>query len=228
MSFFLANLGISDIDQARGPTVATFPQVFNINGRPQWESAVLNLPDGTPTDLWTLAIEDYVTNCVDSGIYPFSNFKQSANDQIMAALVDARRAVVKFLNQSQMLKHVTLKVSSREVQMNNLGFTIRILGAAVPKDPTFEKWLLQMPMPSFRLKKDGVYHKTVAQNVTMVVFNEGVQRWRVGYEIVVLMFPSLPGRHLPSEAELKQFIMRIMWMPILKSHRPEGYHHRLI
>lgn len=226
---FLSNLGIQDTDQARSPTVAAFPLAFNPGSKGIWETTIAELVvTDKPDEDWAHAIKNFVKNCVEADVYPFSNMKQSANDQILSELTDARKKIVKFLNQSKMLKYVTLRVSRREVEMSTIGFTLRVLGQAYLKDPTFEKWLMQTPMPAFRIKHEGRYLKHLSNSVTMVVYNEGNQRWRVGYEIVVRHFPELPGKHIPSKAELERFVLDILWMPVLKSHRPDGFHHRLI
>lgn len=226
---FLANLGVLDTDQVRDPTAQAFPMAFNPNCRRVWDAVLTDLVMTDDVGFnWGSAIRAFLEQCISQDLYPFSNLKQSANDQILTALGDARKAVVKFLNRSKMLHYVNLRATLREVQMSNVGFTLRVLGNATLKDPTFEKWLLQMPMPAFRQKHNGRWIKHLSSEVTMVVFNEGTQRWRVGYEIVCHHFPDLPGKHLPSKAELEKFVLDILWTPILKSHRPDGFHHRLI
>lgn len=227
---FLSNLGVSDVDQARHPTAQAFPPTFNPNCRSIWDSTISQL-EVLDTDVgftWGHAIRQFIASCIDQDLYPFSGSRQGANDQIFTELQDARKQVVKFLNQSKMLKYVDLRVTRREVEMSTIGFTLRCLGIAYLKDPTFEKWLMQMPMPAFRIKHAGRYLKHLSNSVTMVVYNEGNHRWHVGYEIVVRRFPDLPGKHVPSKAELETFILDVLWMPVLRSHRPLGYHHRLI
>jgi len=229
---FLASLGVSAIDQARSPAAAAFPISFNINGKPVWDQVIGRLvPTNDPDVDWGLAIKDFVNTCTDRDIYPFSNLKQSANDQIVNHLKEARKAVVKFLNHSEFLKHVQIRTTSRVVKMNNIGFSLDVFGQVYIKDPTFVRWLMQTPYPGFRIKHDGKYIKHLSDNVTMVVYNEGAngtQRWHIGYEITCRQFPDLPGRHLPSRAELEKFTLDVLWMPVLRSNRPYGYHRRLL
>lgn len=229
---FLSNLGVLDTDQIKNPRKDSFPSAFNPNCSEVWSAVIQSMT--VTEDIaanWALAIRLFIEVCITKDLYPFSNLKQSANDMILTALNDSRKAVVKFMNRTRMLHYVNLKATRREVEVNNLGFTLRVYGAAVLKDPTFEQWLLKMPMPAFRLKHQGRYVKQLDTQTTMVVYNEGAslsQRWHVGYEIVVHHFPDLPGKHMPSKAELERFVLSILWLPVLKSHRPDGFHHRLI
>jgi hypothetical protein len=229
---FLAHLGISDIDQARSPTADAFPHAFNINCKPQWDQAVGRVePSDDPKVDWGLAIRNYVELCTSTDRYPFSNMKQSSNDQIVEHLKNARRAVVKFLNNSKFLNHVQIRTTARKVKMNNMGFSLDVFGQVYIKDPTFVRWLLEMPYPGFRIKHEGRYIKHIGNDVTMVVYNEGAngtQRWHIGYEINCRLFPDLPGRNLPSKAELEKFILEVLFMPVLRSSRPYGYHRRLL
>lgn len=232
MAPFLSNLGVSAIAQSEAPTVAAFPKTFNTNCKAIWQTAVEGLePSDDPMMDWGLVLRAYVKLCVKASQFPFGNTRQSANDQIAMKLQNARRQVVRFLNLSKLLSHMTIRKTRREVSMTSSGFTVSVFGNAEIKDPTFPQWLLQMPYPGFRIKHDGRWEKLIAPGVTMIIYNEGAngtQRWHVGYEIVCNQFPDMPGRHLPSKGELETFILEIIWLPILKSHRPQGFHRRLI
>lgn len=228
---FLSNLGLTPIEQQFDPGPDTFPRAFNSLCQPQWAQAVNFVMGDDSLENWGLAIRNFIQLCVDADRYPYSNLHQSANDQILRHLQDARKSVVKFMNLSKFLDKVTIRTTKREVQMNNQGFTLTTTGNIYLKDPTFVQWLLQMPYPGFRIKDEGRYIKPVGPNTTMIVYNEhanGSQRWHIGYEIVSRQFPDLPGRHLPSKAELETFILDVLWLPTLKAHRPFGYHRRLL
>lgn len=233
MTPFLSNLGISAVDQQQSPTVRSFPRTLNPNCKLMWQQAIERLePTDDPMHDWGQALRAYIRLCIKASQFPFSNLRQSANDQITMSLQNARRQVVKFMNLSKILKQVNIRKTRREVLMTSNGFTVTVFGNAEIKDPTFSKWLLQMPYPGFRLKdKEERYTKSLGQGITMVVYNEGAngsQRWHVGYEIVCNQFPDLPGKQLPSKGELESFILDIIWTPILKANRPYGFHRRLI
>lgn len=233
MAPFLSSLGVMDTDQARDPTAAAFPHAFNVNCQAIWNTVVDNMTmkEGDPGRNWGTAIKLFIEVCVAENEFPFSNLKQSANDFILQDLTAARKAVVKFMNVTKMLDYVNIQATRREVELNNTGFTLRVYGKVTLKDPTFEKWLLMTPYPRFNLKHEGHYVKHLTSNISMIVYNDSAsaaQRWHVGYEVVVHHFPDLPGKHMPSQAEMEKFVLDILWMPVLKSHRPLGFHHRLI
>jgi hypothetical protein len=230
---FLSGLGVTDIEQARNPVSSTFPLSFNTNCQPIWDAVVTHMDMGKDVGKnWQTAIRLYIEICVTEDQYPFSNLKQSANDQILTLLTNERRSIVKFLNASKMLDYVNLRATSRQVTCNNIGFVLTVFGKIALKDPTFEKWLTKIPIPRFNVVKDnGRYIKHLTKHTTMVVYNEGASmsgRWHIGYEIVCHHFPDLPGNQLASKAEMEKFILDILYMPILKQHRPLGYHRRLI
>lgn len=230
---FLSSLGITDLDQARDPTVSTFPHAFNPSCQRIWNAVVSNMEfkPASAGHNWATAIRLFVEVCIAEDEFPFSNLKQSSNDFILEALSNARKDVVKFLNRSKLLDLVNLRATRREVSMMNTGFVLKVFGNAWVKDPTFEKWLIQIPYPRFDLKEHGQYRKQVSPSTTMIVYNEGAslnQRWHIGYEIVVHQFPDLPGNTLASKGDMEKFILDILWMPVLRSHRPFGYHKRLI
>lgn len=225
---FLSNLGVTDVAQSVDPTAAAFPQAFNINSQGVWDSTISQIEMTKDKALnWGMAIKTFIANCVEQDIFPFSNLKQAPNDRILSELQHARRAIVKFLDDSRMLDLVDLRATKREVLVSNVGFTLRVYGDATLKDPTFEQWLGQKPSPSFSYQHGNVYAKHLAHGVTMMV-HRTANRWRVGYEITSHHFPQLPGNHVPSKAELEKFVLDLLWMPVLRTHRPQGYHHRLI
>lgn len=229
---FLANLGVPPDKQALSPTAADFPKALNPNCRSEWIDAIKDLqPSEDAAFDWASALRTYVKLCVKRNQFPFSNTKSSRNDLIIQNLTNARRQVVRFMNLSKIMDMVTIRKTRREVLMTSNGFTVTVFGEGAVTDPTFSQWLLKMPYPGFRIKHDGQWIKSLGRGITMVVYNDGAQgsqRWHIGYEIAVQVFPDIPGHHLASKAELERFVLDILWLPILKSHRPFKYHRRLI
>ncbi len=229
---FLSGLGVLDTDQVRAPTPDTFPLAFNVNNKHIWDAATHSVvPTDDPAADWTAVIHEYINQCTAVDSYPFSNLKQSVNDMIVQNLSEARKAVVRFMDQSKLLEHASIQATDRVVKMTTSGFILRVVGKVQIKDPAFEAWLTNLPMPRFNLKADGRYDKALSKNLKMVAWNEGASlkdRWHIGYEIVCHHYPDIPGNHLPSKAELEKFVLHVLWMPVLKSHRPQGFHHRLI
>jgi hypothetical protein len=231
--YFLSSLGILDTDQVRSPTKDAFPLAFNVNNHRVWDAVIQGFKQtDNPAADWSAAIHLYIERCVGQGLYPFSNVHQSSNDSILRELNDGRKAVVKFMNLSRILQLINLSSTTRQVKMTNTGFCLKVSGKAKLKDPSFPQWLTKIPMPGFQiLKVDERYIKNLSGTTTIIAYNEGANlpdRWHLGYEIIVNRFPDIPGNQLPSRAELEKFILTTLWMPILKAHRPQGFHHRLI
>lgn len=232
---FLSNLGISAIDQARAPTVQTFPPTFNQNNQSLWATAVQELiPSNSASRDWGLTIKRYVSLCEAWGVYPFQNVRQSRNDQISDYLRERRRAFIHFVNSSNFFGNIKLRTTERSVRTTESGFVLTIVGHAYIDDPSFEKWLIQMPYPRFDLvKHEGRHTKPLMEGLTMFAYAEhqatrSPTRWIIGYDIVCPMFPDLPDKHLPSRAEIEDFVLRILWMPVLRGMRPNQLLHRLI
>lgn len=231
---YLSNLGVPVLFQARTPTADGFPITFNPHTKAQWDAAVKELtPSKDAVQDWGLVIQYYIDLCSKHGQYPFSGPHTSSNDQIVAVLKEARHAVVKFINKSELIKMVSFRDTHRKVSMTATGFILQVQGQARLKDETFPQWLVQAPMPRFDIIRDadGKYIKHLGYNTAFFAYNEGANmtaRWHVGYEIVVDKFPDIPNHPTPSKAELERFILDILWMPVLKQARPFGLSHMLM
>lgn len=229
---FLSHLGVAVQDQAVPPTVQSFPIRFNQNNYKLWGEAVAQVKIKSARAAWGQAIKNYVDLCLTRGVYPFTGTQQSTNDQIFNILKDHRRDLVHFINQSKILDLVTIKSTTREVLMTTTGFGLRVDAQVVLKDPTFPQWLFQNPMPNFSIIRDGhTWHKNISTDCVFKVYNEGtamVGRWHIAYEVHVAKFPDIPGNDIPSQAELEQFVLQVLYLPLLRAHRPFGMTHRLI
>ena len=231
---FLSNLGISPIAQARSPTANEFPIAFNSNNASEWSAAVHELvTTGDPTIDWGQTIKRYVQLCEQRGTYPFQSVHQSRNDEISDYLRDRRRAFVKFINRSNFFENVKLRTTDRKVTVTDRGFVLTVTANAFIKDPSFAKWLLQTPLPHFDIvKHEGRHTKMLDDGLDMFVYQDhgsnSPERWVIGYDIVCPIYPDLPSQHLPSKAEIEKFILQVLWMPLLRSMRPNTALHRLI
>lgn len=231
---FLSNLGVSAIEQARAPTVDAFPQALNPNNKSEWGTAIQNLvTTGDTLKDWGLAIKDYVRLCTDRGVYPFQNVHQNRNDRITDYLRERRRQFVHFIDRAHFFDGVRVRTSGRTVKVTDTGFVLRVTATAYIKDPSFAQWLTQMPMPRFDfVKHEGRHTKVLGPGLTMFAENErqsrSPERWIIGYEITCPVFPDIPTSHTPSRAELENFILDVLWMPLLRSMRPQKMTHRLV
>lgn len=233
MKPFLSQLGIPPDKQSLSPTTVDFPPAFNPNNRLLWAEAVQCVKSTNDPGLdWGTAIKDYVRLCVSRDVFPFSQTKQTTNDLIYQKLMHARKAVVTFMNLSKIMDHVVFQKTDRKAVMTQTGFVISVFGLAKVQDPTFAAWLTQAPWPAFNVTPEGRWTKRLSRDVTFSVYSDydiaGQQQWHVGYEISCSMFPEIPGHHLATKCDLEAFLMNVLWMPVLKSHRPYQYHRRLI
>lgn len=231
---FLSRLGVTPQQGARSPTSDAFPITFNVNNKRIWDAVLTDfVPSADPAKDWQKVIEEYVDRCAELGDFPFSNIKQSANDQIFDFLKEKRREVVYFLNKVKLRDLVALRNSKRRVNMTNNGFTLEVESQATPRDPTFEKWLLQHPFPRFEniRQYDNKYVKHLGKDLTFWVKNDGAgmsQRWHIGYTINCPLYPDIPDRPLASKAELERFVLEVFWEAIFRMNRPIGVMHRMI
>jgi hypothetical protein len=236
---FLSSLGIDPLVQARSPTPETFPFALNQNNRSVWETAVAETPSvNNAVEDWARCLKRYVELCEEQGVFPFHALSQSRNDQIADFLWEARQAVVHYIDKAKLFDELKIIRSDRRVQITHSGFVIYVSAKVNITDPSFEKWLTQIPYPHFNIVRqaDGKYLKNLQTGVRMVVVNGSPQdrgghmprRWHIGYEIECLMFPEVPTNELPSKAELEKFVLEVLWMPILRRKRPSKVLHRLI
>lgn len=233
---FLSNLGIPPIQQARSPTPETFPQALNFNNKSVWATAVAETPSvNSALEDWARCLRRYIELCEEQNVFPFQTLSQSRNDQITDFLRSARQAIVKYINKSKIFDEVKIQTSHRVVQVTNTGFIITVYAKVTVTDPSFEQWLQTMPYPHFNSTRsiDGKWIKSIQSGVTMFVVNGEHgghlnQRWHIGYEIECAMFPDVPTSGTPSKAELERFIEEILYMPILRTHRPAKLLHRLV
>jgi hypothetical protein len=230
---FFNNLGITDIQQGRSPTAETFPLSFNPNNKSVWEQAVHELVPQEPAVDWVTTIQRYILLCESQGVYPFQSVQQSRNDQIVDYLRERRRAFVKFIDFTNFFDSVKLRTTERKVIVTNTGFVLTVTATANITDPSFEKWLAEMPFPRFDLvKKEGRHWKTLQTGLRMFAYRDhgsnSSERWVIGYEINCPIYPDLPDNHVPSKQQLEKFVLDILWLPILRSTRPRKTTHRLI
>lgn len=234
MDIFLSNLGIDPFQQARPPTADVFPLAFNPNNKGLWVRALENTkayPD--IMEWWGHAIHKYVDLCAEHSVFPFQDIHQAANDQITSYLLERRRVFVKFVDQTDFFHSMYLKSTHRKVVATDSGFSLAVYADAQIKDPTFVKWLLESPLPRFTHDlANRRYVKQLMNGLAIFAYNQYneamSERWEVGYEIDCPMFPEVPTNNLPSKKEIEEFVLEVLWMPLLRSMRPLKALRRLI
>jgi hypothetical protein len=169
-----------------------------------------------------------VVACRAANTSPFAGLQQTRNDQIVSALRNSRRAVLKVLDNSYAFKILTLKAVRRSCTVTDKGFVLRVEGEIMAVDPTVTHWLLKKPWPAFQLKNKGVYRKQLDHHTQMIFYNAGANlplRWHIGYEIALDLRPALPNP-LASDAEQEQFILKVLWAHVMADTRTREWHRR--
>lgn len=153
----------------------------------------------------------------------------TANDQIMVRLQAARRAVVKFLDNSKPFDLGSLKAVSRRCTVTSTGLVLRVEGEVLSMDPTVGQWLLKTPWPAFRLKRDNVYARQLDPHTQMVIFNNNAgasQRWLIGYEVSVPIVPWVP-RENATFKEREDLVLKVLW-PQVMALRTREWHRKAL
>ena len=224
---FLSNLGITSLQQGRPPTGDIFPLAFNPNNKSVWQAAVqLAEPSSSdPATDWVMAVRKYVDLCEQRGVFPFQNVHINRNDQISDYLRERRKSFIDFCSACEFFSDMKVRDTKRNVTMSDSGFLLRGEAIARITDPSFNQWLQQKPA----LRGDS---KRLARSLMtgLDVFAESGESdiWNLGYEIACPIYPDIPDQALPSRATLENFVMSVLWMPVLRCMRPSNLAHRLI
>lgn len=226
-----ASLGIEPRTLQSRPTAQAYPKAFTQNCKLHWDWVVANLDNTVDTQTqWKRALTAFLARCRAANTSPFMGIQQSRNDQIVTALRNSRRAVLKVLDNSDVFRMITLKAVRRTCKLTDKGFVLRVEGEVMAADPTVTKWLLQKPWPAFALKSKGIYRKTLDHNTEMVFFNAGANmplRWRIGYEITLDIMPALPNP-MASRADIEAFVLKVLWHHVMLDTRTREWHRRKI
>ncbi len=96
------------------------------------------------------------------------------------------------------------------------------------EDPTFEKWLIQIPQPRFTYQGSGVYHNMLQANIDLWIEIKNRNRVEVMYSVFCHTPVAIPeyGK-LPTKSKLTQYAEKIIWLPVIRAHRFENVGGRL-
>jgi len=221
----LTSLGIPPLAQAKGPTIDTFPLAFNPNQEDLWPIALGAAKSKNPRQAWMQAVERFVELCRQKAVFAFHQH-ETDNDKIITRLLEARREIVRFIDQNKVLDELSTYKVQRIVRMTNTGFqlTVDVHARRITEDPTFMNRL------SLR-QVNSRYTRNLRDNITFFVYNEGAdlsQRWHFGYDIEINIFPNVPGKPLATTQEQERFVLDVMYLPLLRAYRPLNSIQRLI
>ncbi|QDH83607.1 hypothetical protein [Achromobacter phage Motura] len=218
----LSSLGVSQMEQQSVPDEDSYPMMFNPNCERHWPVAVGMVKAKQPGAAWSQAIAEFIKLCEKAGQRPFT-VEDSKNDLILTAFITARRAIVKFLEKHSVHRELKSYKVERRVAMTPTGFTLTVdvKCHAVKQDPTFiyAMGIRQGSHPRY----PAYWKRDLQRNLEFFVANEGAnlaQRWHYGYVINVDVFPVIPGKFTPSNAELEKFVMNNLYLSVLRAYRP--------
>ena len=238
------NLGLTDLSiigvpvaqQKRLPGLAGYPRKFSAEGLsvwttmlqdPEYKKEIRNKDD---LDLvWHLTILEFLSRCQDQGVLPFANNTDvTKNEYIAEFLTKARIYCVQFVKECRFFDRVKVRKAFREYTRKDNGLVIRTWAELyVIKDPTFENWLMTVPMPRFHRQPDNRYTRLIMPHITMWVRYINAARVIVGFDIEVAGTINIPGKPNPSRKAVDKFIDQTIWLPIIRAHRITDIKNRL-
>lgn len=232
----LSIIGVPGAYHDKLPSVGGYPSKFNPEALNLWTKMVqdeayrremrkLNSPDLA----WHNTILKFLKLCDEEGFYPFSNGTDVVrNDYIQDFVRRGRIHLVQFFNECELFSRVKIRKAYREYQRRDKGMTIVSWAECFPvKDPTFEKWLQQSPMPRFLKGVDNRYVKVIQPHVTAWVRCINLSRVTVGIAIEVAGTINVPGKQTPKRKEVDSFMDNQVWLPLIRAHRFNGVTNRL-
>lgn len=231
----LSALGVPIAEQNDVPDIYSLPLEFNPAADKIWRQAVVSVKAKDPKTAWHDTINKFLDLCSKANIFPYKGHKTN-NDKIYTHLVEARRALVKFMDRHNLYEALRPRSVTKQVSMLAQGFVIKAEARAdqLMKDPDILK--VNGVFDSMGLRKSAVGHPSIWEReiqagVRFFIANEGARmsnRWTFGYEIACPYFPEIPGNYTPSNTELEAFVSNVMYKPIVRSIRPLGVMHRLL
>jgi hypothetical protein len=218
----LAVLGI-DCDNGK-PSVANFPRSFNQAARFVWEKVLSkNLQGDCPTQ-WTVAVRQYLNDCRALGVFPYhTSMQQHRNDQLAMFLIDQRRKLSKFFNDSGFFEKFQVQRVERSYQVTPRVFVLSATAYLLPNDdPTWRQWLTLVPLPRFLRdsSRGNTYEKELTPSTQVSVHMRNETTASVTYTITSHTLPEWPARDkVPTPEQMREFVEQTFWMPAVRSHR---------
>lgn len=222
-------LGVSVAALAAVPTARSFPPGLNTNTSRYWTQAVNSNSEISAVKAWDSVFEEYTRLCDKAKVYPFDN-RSANNDEIYNRLIRARRTVIRFIEQHKINSELVVRTTERSVSMTSTGFVLRCSGHCdfAEEPPSVVN---RLGIRKANRKYTTYWEQGLGDNAVFFVANEMIDmrgRWHYGYEVAVDIFPYVPGVGAASSKQLENFILKIIYLPILRAYRPLGLQHRLV
>lgn len=220
-----AQLAILGIDCEEGePSLRTFPRNFNQSALHVWEKVLSEKLTGDCAEKWTQAVRSYLKRCQNLAVFPYrTSMQQHRNDQLALFLVDQRRKLSKFFNDSGFFEKFQVQRVERSYHVTPSVFTLQATAYLLPTDdPTWRQWLTLVPLPRFTRdsSRGNTYEKELTPSTQISVKTRNENTASVTYAITSHTLPEWPSRSVvPTDEQLAEFVEQTFWMPAVRSHR---------
>lgn len=221
-------LGVPDQKLVQRPTVRDFPSGLNSAASKYWGQALSSV-SATGSRAWAQALKNFIGICGTAGVYPFDTSGQN-NDIIYSELIRARREVIRFIETHGINKEMVVRTTERRVTATQTGFVLECIGHC-DSMATPPSAIARMGIRTARGRWATQWNVGLGKNTTFYIANDLIQmtgRWHYGYVVDIPMFPSIPGNGAPTSKEIEAFILKVIYLPILRAYRPLGLMHRLV
>jgi hypothetical protein len=233
---FLSQLGIQPTAQARGPRPTEIPSGLNGHNGLEWSEAVNNTvrPKGSTLRWWARVINAYIKLCRERDVFAFANDGEGRNSYLEDLMIRARQDFVRFCQKVKFFDGIKIRSTERQATAGPNGVTIKVWANSTVDDPLFVNWLRNLPVPyqwSRQQKRFNYYEHRLSPVLTLWVEftnHTAIDTYKIGYDVNLPGFPSIPNNPLPSRKEVEEFVLEVLWLPLLRANRPFSMDHRLI
>lgn len=192
------------------------PPGINADALDYWFAACESLRQAPDTGR-AYVLQTYVRLCDERGIQPFSN-SVNPNPSIQSFLLRRRKLYVRYLERTGLMEGVKIRrAPTKEAQLTDYGFSIRVEGWASVPDPYWFRRIKATPGWRFSLNWDKEHRCVVRVDpgLTIYVRNPNIRSpltWYIGFEIHCPIVPKL-------KVYKSQSIIRELWDPVSQSIR---------
>lgn len=224
---FLSGLGVSIPEQGVRPCSASFPRKFNPYASAVWSVVVHEIPEDISIyEAWNLAVSTFIEACDRQGVFPFRE-QAGNNEKLLEILKQSRNSLLEEFRQigHPLLDPYSVLSIDREASLFSDGFILTVKSLFKNTDPTFRNSLLELGFaPS-----DDTLVKRLGQDLSISFYEANHQyiRWYVEYKINGRMLPELP-QLLATKEQLEDFLVKGIWIPLIKSEDPNHQGPRFI
>lgn len=215
---YLDYLGVTPLDQDRGPSTYNFPIKCNPSAVSIWVLALSDLVLSTdPKEAWAAALEKYVNLCNAKGIFPFRE-SSTGNKELLAHLTQCRNELVKLFTEVQhpFMDEYTILSIDRTASIEAKGFQLKVVALFRFPDPTFDRHLQNLGFIELGTK----FIKQLGPHVFVSFWEDDrMYRWYVSYTIQGCQIPEHVN-NLPNKQQLEKFLVSDLWFGLTKEARP--------